>query len=177
MKTAMLASLFVLSCGALPALAEDAPKKPAHPKITWEQHFATANTAHDGHLTIEQARTGYQSLFKHFAEIDVGGNGLCVPRSAVVGVARAGAGCDVACRPESLTVNSGSGASTGSGAAFAARVAALHRLGPMLKVTFDTVHGPLTGLMMANAPEGGLAENQSVQLSIAADSLTVFAQA
>ena len=76
MKTAMLASLFVLSCGALPALAEDAPKKPAHPKITWEQHFATANTAHDGHLTIEQARTGYQSLFKHFAEIDVGGKGF-----------------------------------------------------------------------------------------------------
>ena len=119
------------------------------------------------------------SLDATSAEIDVGGNGLSVPRSAVVGVARAGAGCDVACRPESLSVNSGSGAGTvsGSGAAFAARVAALHRLGPMLKITFETVHGPLTGLMMANAPEGGLAENQSVQLSIAADSLTVFAQA
>ena len=113
------------------------------------------------------------SLDATSAEIEVAGNRLRVPRSSVVGVARTGAGCDVACRPESISIQPSSPA----GASFAARVAALHRLGPMLKVGFDTMHGPLTGLMMANAPESGLAENQSVQLSISADSVTVFAPA
>ena len=98
-----------------------------------------------------------------------------------LGNARAGARCDIACRPEAVTMQPSSGAGsdtdTNTGASFEARVAALHRLGPMLKISFDTVHGPLTGLMMANAPAAGLAENQPVQLSIAARSFTVFAQA
>ena len=76
MKHTLLAALFVLSCAALPALAEDAPKKPAHPKVTWEQHFANANSTHDGHLTADQAKAGYPSLFKHFAAIDAGGKGF-----------------------------------------------------------------------------------------------------
>jgi hypothetical protein len=76
MKRTLLAALFALQCWALPALAEDAAKKPAHPKVTWEQHFATANGTHDGHLTAEQAKTGYPSVFKHFAEIDARGKGF-----------------------------------------------------------------------------------------------------
>ena len=111
------------------------------------------------------------------AEIELGGSRLRLPLAAVVGKARAGARCDVACRPEAVTVQPSSGVDTNTGASFEARVAALHRLGPMLKVGFDTVHGPLTGLMMANAPAAGLAENQPVQLSIDARSFTVFAQA
>jgi ABC-type Fe3+/spermidine/putrescine transport system ATPase subunit len=111
------------------------------------------------------------------AEIELGGSRLRLPLAAVVGKARAGARCDVACRPEAVTVQPSSSADTNTGASFEARVAALHRLGPMLKVGFDTVHGPLTGLMMANAPAAGLAENQPVQLSIDARSFTVFAQA
>ena len=60
----------------MPALAEDAKPKPSPPRLTWEQHFANANTAHDGHLTSEQAKAGYPSLFKHFADIDSGGKGF-----------------------------------------------------------------------------------------------------
>lgn len=111
------------------------------------------------------------------AEIEVGGSRLRLPLASVVGKARPGASCDVACRPEAVTLQPLSGSGSGAGASFAARVAALHRLGPMQKVGFDTVHGPLTGLMMANAPAAGLAENQPVQLSIDARSFTVFAQA
>ncbi len=107
------------------------------------------------------------------AEIEIGANRLRVPRSAVVGAARAGAGCDVACRPESVAVRP----SAPAGLSVAARVAALHQLGPTLKVTFDTVHGPLTGLMMTDASAAGLIESQSLQISIAAGSFTVFAQA
>ena len=80
MKRTLLAALFVLPCLALPALAEDAgpatPAKSTHTRVTWQQHFAQANSAHDGHLTLEQAKSGYPSLFRHFAEIDAGGEGV-----------------------------------------------------------------------------------------------------
>ncbi len=80
MKRTLLAALFVLPCLALPALAEDAgpatPAKSTHTRVTWQQHFAQANSAHDGHLTLEQAKSGYPSLFRHFAEIDAGGKGF-----------------------------------------------------------------------------------------------------
>ena len=109
------------------------------------------------------------------AEIDVGGRRFRLPLAAVIGKTRAGASCDVACRPESISVQHDSGAAADTGASFEARVGALHRLGPMLKVSFDTVHGPLTGLMMTNTPAAQLVENQLVQLSLATDSLTVFA--
>ncbi len=35
-----------------------------------EQHFEQANVTHDGHLTLEQAKTGYKSIARHFAAID-----------------------------------------------------------------------------------------------------------
>jgi hypothetical protein len=35
-----------------------------------EQHFQQANVTHDGHLTEEQAQTGYKTIAKHFAAID-----------------------------------------------------------------------------------------------------------
>ncbi len=82
MKHTFLAALFVLPClalPALPALAEGAaPPTPraAHAKVTWQQKFAQANTTHDGHLTAEQAKTGYASLFKHFIDIDTGKRGF-----------------------------------------------------------------------------------------------------
>ncbi len=37
----------------------------------WEQHFNQANTAHDGHLTAEEAKAGYPLVAKHFDDIDV----------------------------------------------------------------------------------------------------------
>lgn len=54
-----------------PALADEAAKAPAHPvRVTWQAHFAQANTAHDGHLTLDEAKAGYALIAKHFADID-----------------------------------------------------------------------------------------------------------
>jgi hypothetical protein len=44
-------------------------------RMTREQHFAKANTAGDGHLTLEEAKTGFPLVARHFADIDVDGKG------------------------------------------------------------------------------------------------------
>jgi Ca2+-binding EF-hand superfamily protein len=41
-----------------------------HKHMTLEQRFDQANVTHDGHLTEEQAQSGYKSVAKHFAAID-----------------------------------------------------------------------------------------------------------
>ena len=41
-----------------------------HAHLTMSQRFANANTTHDGHLTLDQAKTGYPSVAKHFDAID-----------------------------------------------------------------------------------------------------------
>jgi len=38
-------------------------------------HFADANTTRDGHLTLDQATSGYKSIAKSFAQIDVNHRG------------------------------------------------------------------------------------------------------
>ena len=85
MKRMLLAVFLVLPCLVLPALADQAPAPPAgpaaapkphHGRVTWTQKFAQANSTHDGHLTAEQAKAGYSSLFRHFAEIDTGNKGF-----------------------------------------------------------------------------------------------------
>ena len=43
--------------------------------MTREQHFAKANTAGDGHLTLDEAKSGFPAVAKHFADIDVDGKG------------------------------------------------------------------------------------------------------
>jgi hypothetical protein len=57
-----------------PAWAADPPKPAvvaAHAaRRTWQQHFTQANLAHDGHLTLEEARGGYADVAKHFEDID-----------------------------------------------------------------------------------------------------------
>jgi hypothetical protein len=69
-------SLSVLS---LPAWAVDPPATgtpPAHAaRQTWQQHFTQANLAHDGHLTLEEAKGGYADVARHFDDIDVGHRG------------------------------------------------------------------------------------------------------
>ena len=37
---------------------------------TMHDRFAAANTSHDGHLTLEQAKAGYKSVAKKFDAID-----------------------------------------------------------------------------------------------------------
>jgi hypothetical protein len=65
----------------LPAvsMADEAAKTEAapvhHPRMTREQHFAKANTAADGHLTLDEAKSGYPLVAKHFHDIDVDGKG------------------------------------------------------------------------------------------------------
>ena len=42
-----------------------------HHRMTWKERFAQANVTHDGHLTLEQAKSGGDSLVaRHFTEID-----------------------------------------------------------------------------------------------------------
>jgi hypothetical protein len=57
-----------------PAWAADPPKPAAAPahaaRQTWQQHFTQANLAHDGHLTLEEARGGYADVGRHFEDID-----------------------------------------------------------------------------------------------------------
>ncbi len=62
--------LLALPLLALPAQAQTAPPKPAHPHITLEQRFEQANTTHDGHLTQAQAKAGYRTVARHFTAID-----------------------------------------------------------------------------------------------------------
>ena len=54
----------------LPVLAQTTPPQSTHHRTTWEQRFEKANATHDGHLTMDQARTGYPTLARHFAAID-----------------------------------------------------------------------------------------------------------
>ncbi|WP_158933068.1 hypothetical protein [Acidisphaera sp. S103] len=66
--------LLLLSALSVPALAADPPTVKAphqhHPRMTWEAHFAQANLAHDGHLTMAEAKGGDTLVAKHFDEID-----------------------------------------------------------------------------------------------------------
>jgi hypothetical protein len=68
-------SVPILLALAFPALAEEpattgkTTSSPAHQ--TWEQRFAHANVAHDGHLTLEEAKAGFKLIAKYFNEIDV----------------------------------------------------------------------------------------------------------
>ena len=67
--------LLLLSALHLPALADEPPKAdtvtPHHARVTWEQRFNQANSAHDGHLTVAEAKAGYPVVAKHFDDIDV----------------------------------------------------------------------------------------------------------
>ncbi len=66
-----LSGLLLLPILVVPALAEDVPKQAAQsPRVPWEQHFTRANLAHDGHLTLQEAKGGYPLVAKHFDDID-----------------------------------------------------------------------------------------------------------
>ena len=45
-------------------------KPSSHGHLSMTQRFEQANTTHDGHLTLEQAKSGYKSIARHFAAID-----------------------------------------------------------------------------------------------------------
>ncbi len=70
-----LLCLLILPALLSPVWAEAAPKAdapaPHHARQTWEQRFSQANQAHDGHLTPEEAKSGFPLVARHFDDIDV----------------------------------------------------------------------------------------------------------
>ena len=70
-------SLLILPLLIAPALAQESGGEPAarKPRISWQERFTAANLAHDGHLTLEEAKGGYRTVARHFGEIDVDGKG------------------------------------------------------------------------------------------------------
>jgi hypothetical protein len=54
----------------LPAYAATTTATSTHTRQTTAQHFEKANVTHDGHLTPEQAQSGYKSIAGHFTAID-----------------------------------------------------------------------------------------------------------
>jgi hypothetical protein len=79
----MTAYALALAAAGAPAFAQTPPTPPAaateapraHARMTLNDRFAAANTTNDGHLTMEQARTGIPAVAKHFAAIDKDGKG------------------------------------------------------------------------------------------------------
>jgi hypothetical protein len=55
---------------AAPEPPASEPPKASHSRLTWQQHFAQANLAHDGHLTRDEATAGFPMIAKHFDDID-----------------------------------------------------------------------------------------------------------
>jgi hypothetical protein len=77
---------------APPATSAPAAPAPKHPaRVTrLEQRFIDANTSHDGHLTLEQAKTAkMSSTVKHFATIDRGAKGYVTMDDMKTAVAEA----------------------------------------------------------------------------------------
>lgn len=84
MRLQFLAAALLMLAG--PAWAQaPAPQRPApaaassatpHHRRTMQERFDEANTAHDGHLTLEQARAGkMNAVVRDFAAIDTARHG------------------------------------------------------------------------------------------------------
>ncbi len=80
--------LAALALLAAPAFAQTAPSAPVapsassqatapvpHHRMTAKERFAAANTTHDGHLTLAQAKVGYKTIVRHFTAIDAANKG------------------------------------------------------------------------------------------------------
>jgi hypothetical protein len=81
-------TLAALALLAAPAYAQTTPPAPVtspetpqaaapaqHHRMSMTERFANANTSHDGHLTLAQAKIGYKSVVRNFTEIDVTNKG------------------------------------------------------------------------------------------------------
>jgi hypothetical protein len=73
----LLNAVLLLSLCGVPALAQTVvPPTAAHQgRRSAAEHFADANTTHDGRLTLDQATVGYKSIAKSFSQIDVAHHG------------------------------------------------------------------------------------------------------
>ena len=72
-------ALLLIPLLCTPVLAQTSPDTTTttehHGRRSAAQHFADANLSHDGHLTLDQARSGYKSIAKSFNEIDINHHG------------------------------------------------------------------------------------------------------
>jgi hypothetical protein len=70
-------ALFLLPLLGAPVFAQSVtpPTTEHHARRSAAEHFADANTTHDGRLTLDQASSGYKSIAKSFSQIDVGRHG------------------------------------------------------------------------------------------------------
>src|SRR4051812_42672354 len=68
-------TLILLAGVIQPALADEATR-PKGTHMSWEERFTEANTSHDGHLTVEQAKLGYKTVARHFRDIDTDAKGF-----------------------------------------------------------------------------------------------------
>jgi hypothetical protein len=70
-------ALLLIPLLTTPVLAQSAASATTehHARKSAADHFADANTTHDGHLTLDQATSGYKSLAKSFSQIDVDHHG------------------------------------------------------------------------------------------------------
>lgn len=78
----LLHALLLFPLIGAPALAQSvAPPAAVSPtaaspaRRSAADHFTDANTSHDGHLTLDQATSGYKSIAKSFGQIDVAHHG------------------------------------------------------------------------------------------------------
>ncbi|MSP01919.1 MAG: hypothetical protein EXR07_12845 [Acetobacteraceae bacterium] len=73
----LLHALLLIPLFSAPVLAQTAPPPAAeqHGRRSAADHFADANTTHDGRLTLAQATAGYKSIAKSFTQIDVNRRG------------------------------------------------------------------------------------------------------
>jgi hypothetical protein len=70
-------ALVLIPLFSAPVLAETATPASTehHGRRSAQDHFADANTTHDGKLTLDQATAGYKSIAKSFSQIDVNHHG------------------------------------------------------------------------------------------------------
>ena len=71
----LIHALALIPMLSAPAFAETQPGAEHHGRRGAEQHFADANTTHDGKLTLDQAASGYKSIAKSFNQIDINHHG------------------------------------------------------------------------------------------------------
>ena len=73
MRARFIPAMMLITLMCAPALAQTQAEH--HGRRTAAEHFADANTTHDGHLTLDQATSGYKSLAKSFSQIDISHHG------------------------------------------------------------------------------------------------------
>ena len=72
-----LTTVILLAAVIQPAFADETP--PKHTHMTWEERFTQANTAHDGHLTLDEAKAEIHEAIEFHLE-RMREDGLPIPK-------------------------------------------------------------------------------------------------